>query len=118
MSQAAVSAALGRLRKLFGDPLFVRPPAGMAPTARARSLPAPARRGSTPPRASSPSVDPRQPAGDLLRRVRRTFESHVVAGSEVCAKRTGAPPPQSAGGRPGSPAPPSAEGEPAGGTRR
>ncbi|MFD7887951.1 LysR family transcriptional regulator, partial [Streptomyces albidoflavus] len=45
MSQAAVSAALGRLRKLFGDPLFVRAPGGMAPTARARSLQGPVRQG-------------------------------------------------------------------------
>ncbi|WP_062207220.1 LysR family transcriptional regulator [Streptomyces sp. NBRC 109706] len=45
MSQAAVSAALGRLRKLFDDPLFVRAPGGMTPTARARRLQVPVRRG-------------------------------------------------------------------------
>ncbi|MET7534252.1 LysR family transcriptional regulator [Streptomyces goshikiensis] len=45
MSQAAVSAALGRLRRLFGDPLFVRAPGGMAPTAKARRLQVPVRRG-------------------------------------------------------------------------
>ncbi|MDT0269923.1 LysR family transcriptional regulator [Streptomyces sp. DSM 44915] len=45
MSQAAVSAALGRLRKLFDDPLFTRAPGGMAPTARAHRLHAPVRRG-------------------------------------------------------------------------
>src|SRR5690349_2023291 len=35
VSQAAVSAALGRLRKLFGDELFVRTSAGMVPTSKA-----------------------------------------------------------------------------------
>ena len=34
-SQPAVSNALGRLRDLFGDPLFVRTPKGMIPTPRA-----------------------------------------------------------------------------------
>lgn len=45
MSQAAVSAALGRLRTLFDDPLFVRGQAGVAPTPKARRLEAPIRRG-------------------------------------------------------------------------
>ncbi|MBL3804285.1 LysR substrate-binding domain-containing protein [Streptomyces sp. BRB081] len=44
MSRAAVSAALGRLRKLFGDPLPVRAPGGAAPP-RAPGLAAPAREG-------------------------------------------------------------------------
>jgi DNA-binding transcriptional LysR family regulator len=35
LSQSAVSHALSRLRHHFGDPLFVRRPEGMAPTARA-----------------------------------------------------------------------------------
>ena len=43
MSQPAVSAALGRLRKTFGDPLFVRSSHGMQPTARALQLAAPLR---------------------------------------------------------------------------
>ncbi len=38
LSQSAVSAALGRLRKLFDDPLFERTRAGMTPTAKALSL--------------------------------------------------------------------------------
>ena len=38
MSQPAVSAALGRLRKIFVDPLFVRGSHGMQPTARALQL--------------------------------------------------------------------------------
>jgi DNA-binding transcriptional LysR family regulator len=38
LSQPAVSHALGRLRELFGDPLFVRRPGGMLPTARAAEI--------------------------------------------------------------------------------
>lgn len=38
LSQPAMSHALSRLRDLFGDDLFVRSPAGMEPTARAREI--------------------------------------------------------------------------------
>ncbi len=38
LSQPAMSHALARLRGLFGDDLFVRTPAGMEPTARAREI--------------------------------------------------------------------------------
>jgi DNA-binding transcriptional LysR family regulator len=38
LSQPAVSYALGRLRALFDDPLFVRTPDGMLPTSRAEQL--------------------------------------------------------------------------------
>lgn len=38
LSQPAMSRALGRLREAFGDPLFVRTPHGMLPTARADAL--------------------------------------------------------------------------------
>ena len=38
VSQPAMSAALSRLRKLFGDPLFLRSPQGLLPTPRAREL--------------------------------------------------------------------------------
>jgi DNA-binding transcriptional LysR family regulator len=38
LSQPAMSHALGRLRQLFKDPLFVRTPQGMEPTPRAREL--------------------------------------------------------------------------------
>lgn len=38
MSQPGLSTALGRLRRLVGDPLFVKTPRGMEPTARAREL--------------------------------------------------------------------------------
>lgn len=42
-SQPTVSIALGRLRTLLGDPLFVRTPAGMLPTPRAEALIGPVR---------------------------------------------------------------------------
>lgn len=38
LTQPAVSHALGRLRALLGDPLFVRAPGGMAPTPAAEAL--------------------------------------------------------------------------------
>lgn len=38
LTQSATSHALGRLRELFGDPLFVRHPKGVEPTARALAL--------------------------------------------------------------------------------
>ena len=38
LSQSAVSHALSRLRELFGDPLFVRQPHGLAPTRHALAL--------------------------------------------------------------------------------
>ncbi|MET0617544.1 MAG: LysR family transcriptional regulator [Luteibacter sp.] len=41
VSQPAMSAALGRLRKLAGDPLFHRSSSGLLPTARARDLAGP-----------------------------------------------------------------------------
>jgi DNA-binding transcriptional LysR family regulator len=41
MSQPAVSTALGKLRRAFGDPLYVKTSRGMEPTPRADSLVAP-----------------------------------------------------------------------------
>lgn len=41
LGQPATSAALARLRKLYGDELFVRVPRGIRPTDRARELAAP-----------------------------------------------------------------------------
>ncbi|QNF19535.1 LysR family transcriptional regulator [Aeromonas hydrophila] len=38
MSQPAVSRALARLRLLYDDPLLIRTPQGMEPTARAEAL--------------------------------------------------------------------------------
>jgi DNA-binding transcriptional LysR family regulator len=42
-SQPAVSHALGRLRGLIGDPLFVRGRRGLTPTARAQAMIGPRR---------------------------------------------------------------------------
>jgi DNA-binding transcriptional LysR family regulator len=44
LSQPAMSAALSRLRTLFGDPLFVKTGASMQPTARAEALAEPVQR--------------------------------------------------------------------------
>ena len=41
LSQSATSHALGRLREMLGDPLFVRHPKGIEPTARANALAGP-----------------------------------------------------------------------------
>ena len=38
ISQSAMSKTLGRLRELFGDPLFIRKASGMVPTPRAEQL--------------------------------------------------------------------------------
>ena len=38
LTQSAVSAALGRLREVFSDTLFVRTGRGLAPTSRAKEL--------------------------------------------------------------------------------
>lgn len=45
LSQPAMSNALAQLRTLFGDPLLVRAPGGMAPTPRALELEEPLRHG-------------------------------------------------------------------------
>ena len=79
LTQSAASHALGRLRDLLQDPLFVRHPKGIEPTARALALaPAIARipearthveRGVVP--AAAPAVAPvapRAPSASLLGR--------------------------------------------------
>jgi DNA-binding transcriptional LysR family regulator len=43
LRQPAVSNALGRLRQLFGDELFIKTASGMLPTARAEALAMPIR---------------------------------------------------------------------------
>jgi DNA-binding transcriptional LysR family regulator len=45
VSQSAMSHTLARLRKAFGDPLFVRTPRGIRPTSRAVALIGPVREG-------------------------------------------------------------------------
>lgn len=47
ISQPAVSAALARLRRAFGDPLFVKTAQGMSPTARSHGLASAAREALT-----------------------------------------------------------------------
>jgi DNA-binding transcriptional LysR family regulator len=61
LTQPAVSNALGRLRALFGDPLFVRSPAGMDATPFARELAEPVRQALAPLEAAlahGPGFDP------------------------------------------------------------
>ena len=41
LSASAVSHGLGRLRRLLGDPVFLRTPRGVVPTARAHELSGP-----------------------------------------------------------------------------
>jgi DNA-binding transcriptional LysR family regulator len=61
VTQSAMSHALGRLRALLDDPLFVRTPRAMLPTPRARALTQPLRRVLDDVRAvisSGPTFDP------------------------------------------------------------
>jgi DNA-binding transcriptional LysR family regulator len=69
LSQPAMSLALKRLRERFGDPLLVRTPHGMVPTARARELIGPVRkmlRQSRDLLEPRQSFDPRRSAGPFL----------------------------------------------------
>ncbi len=66
IGQPAMSAALARLRVLFEDPLLVRTPRGMEPTARAKALAIPLRQALVelgalvaPPASFDPAVDRR-----------------------------------------------------------
>ncbi|RYE83795.1 MAG: LysR family transcriptional regulator, partial [Myxococcales bacterium] len=60
LSQPATSGALGRLRAMLGDELFVRTPRGLAPTARGEQLAAPVARALRDLRAAldQPDFDP------------------------------------------------------------
>jgi DNA-binding transcriptional LysR family regulator len=82
LSQSAMSHNLANLRALFDDPLFVRTPEGMEPTARARALSAPLRAALYDLErvvASEPSFDPAT--------ARRGF---TVATADFVAARLGA----------------------------
>src|SRR3546814_9872104 len=60
LTQSAVSHALGRLRQSIGDPLFVRAPGGLQPTARAIEIAPGVRVGLSPLRRSEEHTsDPR-----------------------------------------------------------
>src|SRR3546814_21038095 len=78
LTQAAVSQALGRVRQSIGDPLFVRAPGGLQPTARAIEIAPGVRVGLSQLRtALSPSAfDP----GTADRRFT------IAAGSYFCAR--------------------------------
>src|SRR5262245_3988124 len=62
LSASAVSHGLGRLRRLLGDPVFLRTPRGVVPTARAQELAAPIAEvlgGARKVLATSATFDPR-----------------------------------------------------------
>ena len=67
ITQPAVSNALGRLRKTFDDPLFVRTSAGMSPTPVAKNVIVPrcSRRGLRRGGGFLMSVDPEKKTEDL-----------------------------------------------------
>ncbi len=68
LSQPAMSAALGRLRSLIGDPLLLRTAGGMVPTSRAEQLAPPLRQALGAIRAVL-----ERPAPVAPERLRRTF---------------------------------------------
>ena len=67
LSPSAVSHGLGRLRKLLDDPLFLRTPKGLVPTARATELAAPVSEILTRIRAVVSSSAPFDPARSTRR---------------------------------------------------
>ena len=67
LSASAVSHGLGRLRRLLGDPLFVRTPRGVVPTARAEDLAAPIAAALAQVRAIVGSAAPFDPATSTRR---------------------------------------------------
>lgn len=69
LTQSGVSQALKRLREVFGDPLFLRRPHGLEPTAVALALEAPVRAAVDGLRAALGGVRPFDPAraGGVLR---------------------------------------------------
>lgn len=77
LTQSAISHALGRLRQAVGDPLFVRQPAGLQPTARALEMAPGIRQGFAQLRGALSPL-PFDPA-TAVRRFR------ISAGSYFCA---------------------------------
>ncbi len=92
LSQPAASHALGRLRALLDDPLFVRTPAGMEPTARALQLATPIRRAledfaqALEPEDFSPAVAER-----VFRLALNNHAALVLAAPILCACAVEAP---------------------------
>ena len=78
LSQPAMSNALARLRKLFGDPLFVRTPDGMNPTPCALRLADPVRRA-----LDLLALTLREQTGFDPTTSNRTFHFHMSDISEV-----------------------------------
>ena len=70
LSPSAVSHGLGRLRRLLNDPLFIKTPKGVVPTARATELAAPIAELLAGARnviaMASPFIQPHQPAASSL----------------------------------------------------
>jgi DNA-binding transcriptional LysR family regulator len=78
LSQPAMSNALARLRKLFGDPLFVRTPGGMNPTPCAQRLADPVRQA-----LDLLALTLREQVGFDPATSNRTFRFHMSDISEV-----------------------------------
>jgi DNA-binding transcriptional LysR family regulator len=78
LSQSALSNALGRLRRHYGDPLFVKTRDGMLPTPRAREVAQPVRQALALVRAST---TPQAPFD--LQASRRLFRFHMTDVGEL-----------------------------------
>lgn len=82
LTQSAASNGLARLREVLGDPLFIRRPGGVEPTARARALAAPVAAALSALRMAVDGQAPFDPAG---------AEAEVVIGSSDHAELVLAP---------------------------
>src|SRR3954468_4613468 len=67
LTPSAVSHGLGRLRRLLNDPLFLRTPKGVVPTARASELAAPIADALARVRSVISSAEPFDPATSTRR---------------------------------------------------
>lgn len=93
LAQPTLSLALGRLRALFGDPLFVRAGRGVAPTPRAEALIGPARDLLRDLDRLAQSRDGFDPASaQRLFRIAMTEASHVTLLPKLLAHVRGAAP--------------------------
>jgi DNA-binding transcriptional LysR family regulator len=81
LTQPAISHALGRLRTMFGDPLFVRQGQAMVSTPRARSLIEPVRRalrGLEQALSGDDRFDPRSSAKQFNLALRDVLEANIL----------------------------------------
>jgi DNA-binding transcriptional LysR family regulator len=92
LSQPAASRALGRLRRMLGDPLFVRGPQGLVPTRRTLALREPLAQALAAARAvvADPRFDPRSAAGSL-RLIAADFETAALVPPLLAACAQAAP---------------------------